>query len=135
MHVCALPAIMDASIKILIVEERDLLREKIAGVLSRENNITMVIQVSSYSNLKASLGEMAPDLVLGDYFEFNKFCKKAGIAAGELCPEANILLYIDEDGRLLRPEDIGQKRICNLPRIQKEVRSFLQDAKQKKQND
>jgi len=125
---------MSKSIKVLIVEKRDLLREKIAGILSREKNITMVIQVSSYSKLQTILGETVPDLVIADYFEFNKFCKEKCLVSGELFPEANILLYTDEYGQLNRIEmgSIGDKKIFNVRRIQQEVSSFLRDAKQRK---
>jgi len=127
-------AIMNTSINILIVEERDLLREKIAGILSREENITMVIQVSSYSKLKTVMEETVPDLILGDFFEFDRFHKKTGITTADLCSDTNILLYTDEDERLSRNEmdHCGVRRVFDVRRVQQEVISFLQDIKQKK---
>lgn len=133
---CVLLAITSNSVKVLVVEERDLLREKIAGILSREENISMVIQLSSYSELQTAVGETGPDLVLGDLLKFKIFCKKTGVSAGELCPDANILLYTDEYEQLHRIEEerLSKQRIFNVRRIQQEVRSFLQDAKQKIQS-
>ncbi|MFA6448988.1 MAG: hypothetical protein WCX65_05965 [bacterium] len=119
---------MSASIKILIVEEQDLLREKIAGILSREENITMVIQIASYSKLRGALEETIPDILLADFFEFNKFCKENGIFAGDLCPDANTLLYTDENWRLnpLETGHLGEQRIFDVRLIQQEVKSYLQ---------
>ncbi|MFC1474797.1 hypothetical protein ACFLQK_02020 [bacterium] len=119
-------------VKVLIIEERDLLREKIAGILSREKNITAVIQVSSYSALKASFEEISPNLILGDFMECEKFCKETGVSIDELCPGANILLYTDEYERLLKNkvEHLGDQRVVNVRRIQQEVKTFLQDTKQ-----
>ena len=136
MKAYVMPAIVSTSIKVLIVEERDLLREKIAGILSREENISMVIQLSSYSRLQTAVGETGPDLVLGDLLELKKFCEKTGISADELCPGVNILLYTDECEKLHRIEadHPGGQRIFNVRRIQQEVRSFLQDANQRNQN-
>jgi hypothetical protein len=131
-----LPAIMTNSVKVLIVEERNLLREKIAGILSREDTISMVVQVSSYSKLQTVLEETMPDLFLGDFFEFNKFCNKKGIVPGDLCPAGNILLYTDEYRRLDRIE-VGhpeKQKIFDVRRVQEEVSCFLKDKKQRKQN-
>ena len=118
---------MSASIKVLIVEERDMLREKIAGILSREKNITMVIQMSSYTKIKTALGETIPDLILGDIFQFNKFSKEKGITAAQLCPRSNILLYTDEYRQLNRIEvgHPGEQKIFNVRRVQQEVKNFI----------
>lgn len=113
--------------KVVIVEERDLLREKIAGILSREDDITMVIQVSSYSKLQAVLGETVPDLVLGNFSEFNKFCKETVISAGELCLDANILLYTDEPWLLkqIKADRLDEQKFVDVRDILEEVRSFI----------
>lgn len=127
-----LPDIMGATVKVLIVEERNLLREKIAGILSREEYICMVIQVASYSRLRTALRNAAPDIFLADFFEFNKFCKNEGILVGSLCPDASILLYTDEYMRLSRIEG-GQpivKRVFDVRRIQEEVKNFMRDERQ-----
>jgi hypothetical protein len=127
---------MSKSVKVLIVEERNLLREKIAGILSREDSISMVIQVAFYSKLQTVLRETVPDLFLGDFFEFNKFCKEKEIKPGELCPAANILLYTDEYRRLDRIE-VGHpvaEKVFDVRRVQQEVSSFLHDSKKSKQN-
>ena len=125
---------MNTSMKVLIVEERDLLREKIAGILSRERDIAMVIQISSYSKLKRSLKETVPDLVLAHYFKFNRFCKDKKTSAVKLFPEDNILLYADEYERLNRIDErhISEQKVFDICHIQEEVKSFLQDARQRK---
>lgn len=129
-----MPSNMTASIKVLIVEEKDLLREKIAGILSREKSITMVMQVSTYSKLQSVLKGADPDIILGDFYEFNKFCKEKKVTPGELCPDSNILLYTDEYRQLNRIEvgQMGVQNIFNVRRIQQEVRTFLKDSKLRK---
>lgn len=131
-----MPAIMTTSIKVIIVEERDLLREKIAGILSREEGITMVMQVSSYSKLHAVLGETVTDVVIGDFFQFIKFCKEKDILSNELCSGEKLLLYSDEDVRLSLFEagHPGGKRIFNVLDILKEVRNFLNGAAERKKS-
>jgi hypothetical protein len=128
--------IANNSIKVLVVEARNLLREKLAGILSREEGTSMVIQVSSYSNLQTALGETVPDLVFGDFFEFNKFCKETGTSAGELCPDATILLYMNEyeQSHRVEVEHLGDPRVFNVLNIHQEVRRFLEYAKQRKQS-
>lgn len=113
--------------KVLIVEKRDLLREKIAGILSREDDITMVIQVSSYSKLQNVLGETVPDMVIGNFFEFNKFCKETGITAGDLCLDASILLYTDETWLLnqIKANRLDEQKFVDVRNIQEEVKIFL----------
>jgi len=118
---------MSTSTKVLIVEERDLLREKIAGILSREKNITLVIQVSSFSKLQLALGETTLDLILGDYFDFNKYFKEKNISAADLCPTANILLYTDDYRQLnqIEMEHPNEQRIIDVRHILQEVNNFL----------
>ena len=129
-----MPANLIALIKVLIVEERDLLREKIAGILSREEYILTVTQVSSYSKLQIALVETVPDLVLGDMLKLRKFCEKTGVSVDELCPDAKILLYTDENGQMHRNEveHHGNQGAFHVRYIQQEVRSFLQDSKQRR---
>jgi DNA-binding NarL/FixJ family response regulator len=132
-----LPTTIRTTKKVLIVEELDILREKIAGIISSEENISMVIQVSSYSKLQTALEETNPDLVLGDLLELRRFCEKTGISAVELCSNANILLYTDEDEPLqwIEAGHHSEQRIINVRRIQQEVKTFLQNAKHTKQSD
>jgi len=129
-----MPAILNNSIKVLIVEERNALIERIADLLSREHNITNVTQITSYTDLQTTLMETVPDLVLGDYFEFKKFCDETKIPIRELCPEAHILLYSDEDGQSKRIEVgcLGEQRVFDVRNIQHELRSYLKTRNSEK---
>lgn len=122
-------AAKSTSLKVLIVEERYVLRERIADLLSREQDIEVVAQVPSYSLLETALRETVPDLVLGGVFQFKKFCEDSGVSTCELYSNENILLYTDEDGKFdhIKVGRLGEHRILDVRRIQKEVRIFLKE--------
>lgn len=121
---------MSSLINVFVVEKQNLLREKIAGILSREEKIVMVTQMSTYPELQKAIKESGPDLVLGDYFEFNKFCKETGISSKKLCASDKLLLYCDESVGITRIIDghIGAQRVFDIRFIQDEVKRFLEHA-------
>ncbi|MFA6448974.1 MAG: hypothetical protein WCX65_05895 [bacterium] len=127
-------AVLSPSIKVIIVEERNQARERIAELLTGEKNIDLVKQVSSYSELQAALEETKADLVLGDYFEFNKFCDDKWMSISELYPDTNILLYSDEDGQLdrIKVGCLEEQRIFDVRRIQHEVKNFIKKRSHEK---
>lgn len=122
---------MNSSINVFVIEKQNLLREKIAGILSREDNINMVTQMSSYPRLQKALKKTVPDLVLGDFFEFNKFCTDTGISSKELCADEKLLLYSDESVYLIRIVDghIGNQSVFDVRFILEEVTKFHKNMK------
>jgi hypothetical protein len=106
-----------------------LLRERIADLLSREKNIAKVVQAPSYSKFQTAMVETVPDLVLAGYFEFTKFCEYTGISISGLYPNANILLYTDEDGQMdrIKVGHLDKQRVFDVRRVQQEVKKFLKE--------
>lgn len=119
------------SIRILVVEEHELLREKIAEILSRDERISEVVQVASYSNLRSVIGTANPALILGDFVGFRKYMEMSGARSGESLPESNFLLYTDRYEQLPAESanEYSGRRLFNLRHICGEVRSFIDGAK------
>jgi len=57
---------MSRSFSILIAEPNPLLREKIAGVLARDERVWCVTQVEGCGGLKRGVGDLQPDFILAD---------------------------------------------------------------------
>lgn len=57
---------MDRRFKVLVAEENDILREKIAGLISRQKDVLVVMQVSGQEAMIEAALEGSPDLILAD---------------------------------------------------------------------
>lgn len=121
----------DMSIKILVVEEHDLLRAKIAEILARDERISEVVQVASYANLLSAIGAARPTLILGDFVGFRKFMETSGASGAEWLPESNFLLYSDRFDQLPmeNPNEYSGRRLFNLIHISSEVSNFIDGVK------
>lgn len=77
---------------IIVCDENDLVREKIAGVLSRINTVRVVSQTAEITCLKSIALKYSPDLILIDLMLASSDIEKAN-GAIEICPDAVMLLY------------------------------------------
>ena len=117
---------MTRSYNILIVENSDFLREKIAGVLSRRPNVWMVTQVSNYSNLLQAARQSDPDVILVDMRLASS--KKETIAqVSKECPDSKILLFADDDVESYRKAagQLGAHKVIDLQNLVEEFQNVL----------
>ena len=56
----------DRGYSILVVEENNILREKLAGLLSRRGNVELVTQMSNSDHLFSAACTLRPDMIVAD---------------------------------------------------------------------
>lgn len=83
-----------AQSNILVVEHNDYFREKIAGVLSRFDNVGTVAQVARHANMNRALEDMHVNIMLINIeiasFDFGEIAR-----IKELYPDIRIIVYTD----------------------------------------
>jgi len=86
---------------ILVIEKSDLLREKIAGAISRWKNDVVVSLFVDYSDIEGMVEEIKPDMLILDV----RACGEARqMVAGikRMHPEIKIVVLADESGEEYR---------------------------------
>lgn len=117
---------MAKSLNVLVVEKHDLLREKIAGVVSRLEDVRMVIQVADCSELTRIAEENAPDLVLMNIRQAHSQ-RKTIARMKEIQPGAKIFIFAHKDGEQyhLAATQLGVNGVVNSGRLISDIESVL----------
>lgn len=81
---------------ILVADKNNTVRERIAGILSRLNDVSHVTQTRSYKNLLDLTILMTPDFLLMDYFQFSESNDKQLLEYLGTSRKTRALVYIEE---------------------------------------
>lgn len=108
---------------VLVIEESDILREKIAGLISRQQRVDLVAQVSSRERLAGALAVMTPDIVFADV-AFARFARFHFQNLQIRNPNIKIVLYTSENGHEYQQQarDLGADILTDTLRIQDAIR-------------
>lgn len=113
--------------KALVAIKRDLLREKIAGLLSREKEIWSTMQVCDKEGLRMAMHENMPELVLYDMEDesFGDEPLKEIKNCGEI---VLVIAFSDEDGEGYRQEAInaGADEYASLDSLNEAIKSAIE---------
>ena len=109
-------------LKLLVVENDDYLREKIAGVLSRFENILMVAQIKHEDDLLETAERINPDIILIDA-GMASHLRKIHTDILSIQPDARIFLTTDDQGAFYQrlAETIGAVAIIRKDKIIEEL--------------
>ena len=94
-----------SEVSILVVEPHDMLREKIAGVVSRCPGVDFVSQLSDYSRLETVTARMRPEVLLMDLV-VARICADCIEKVRRRLPDVHIVLFCDRT----EPEYLGIAR-------------------------
>jgi DNA-binding NarL/FixJ family response regulator len=111
---------------LLIVENSPILREKIAGILSRMDEVRLVSQITDLRDVVAVVRELMPDIVLID---MRLVRDRADIPAAlrDACPKITLVLLAEEDGENYRAaaERLKADRLVALARLEVELKKTI----------
>jgi DNA-binding NarL/FixJ family response regulator len=86
---------MQRTCSILLAEPNELLREKMAGILSRQAGVWGVLQVASREGMCAGAEALRPDLILVDLALLQ--AREPVLALRRIWTQSRILLLVDSD--------------------------------------
>lgn len=116
------------NLKVVLIEENDMLREKIAGLISRMENVMLVCQANSVCGMKGVVEGIKPDVLLVE--ESCIFCNEDELnSMKEQVVGLNLVLMVEDNGDNLHRcgmvKNLNLDAIINKKKIHGEFADFL----------
>jgi len=121
---------MDRGYSALVMEENDILREKIAGLISRRPNVGLVAQISSRKRIKNAVDALKPDIIFADvaFARANEqIFNEIRLTSGGV----RIVLYTSENGKEYQDQArrLGACMLTDVLRIQETIDDLFREPR------